>query len=178
MEIQIRPETNSDITHVQKLVAEAFNDQSVAHLLAELRNSNSWRNLSFVASLKDQPVAHIALTRGWLDAPEKLIEVLVLSPVSVAPAYQRKGIGSKLILESIEILKERTEPLIFLEGDPRYYSRLGFQPGNTAGFLKPSVRIPDAAFQFVTLPNYHPSMTGQLVYPDVFWQMDAVGLRP
>ena len=58
-----------------------------------------------------------------------------------------------------------------------YYGRVGFRAGASGGFLAPSSRIPPAAFQFVALPSYEPWMTGALVYPDVFWEHDAVGLR-
>jgi putative acetyltransferase len=39
------------------------------------------------------------------------------------------------------------------------------------------VRIPGAAFQVVLLAAYDAGVTGALVYPDVFWRHDAVGLR-
>jgi len=45
------------------------------------------------------------------------------------------------------------------------------------GFRKPSLRIPDAAFQALPMPAYEPWMTGTLVYSHVFWEHDAVGLR-
>jgi putative acetyltransferase len=42
----------------------------------------------------------------------------------------------------------------------------------------PSVRIPVAAFQVLTREGYDGSwMHGALVYPDVWWRHDAVGLR-
>jgi putative acetyltransferase len=45
------------------------------------------------------------------------------------------------------------------------------------GFRKPSLRIPDAAFQVYRLPSAEAWMSGTLVYPDVFWERDCVGLR-
>ncbi len=45
------------------------------------------------------------------------------------------------------------------------------------GFIRPSVRIPEAVCHVVTLPAWEPWMAGQLVYSEVFWRMDAVGLR-
>jgi putative acetyltransferase len=68
-------------------------------------------------------------------------------------------------------------PAVFLEGDPAYYSRFGFTPGGGHGFRKPSLRIPDAAFQVAVLPAYEPWMTGTLVYAEPFWRYDCVGLR-
>ena len=60
---------------------------------------------------------------------------------------------------------------------PAYYSRLGFESGRGHGFTQPSVRIPDAAFQVVLLPAYEAWMSGALVYNEVFWAYDSVGLR-
>jgi putative acetyltransferase len=82
-----------------------------------------------------------------------------------------------LIRLGLGILVERSVPVEFLEGPPRYYSRFGFTPGGEQGFRKPSLRIPDAAFQALTLPSYEPWMTGTLVYLEHFWRHDAVGLR-
>jgi hypothetical protein len=72
-------------------------------------------------------------------------------------------------------LLSRLSPLVFLEGDPGYYSRFGFAPGCDQGFRKPSLRIPDGAFQAIKLPEYEPWMTGTLVYAEPFWRHDAVG---
>ena len=66
---------------------------------------------------------------------------------------------------------------MFLEGSPTYYPRFGFVPGGELGFTAPSVRIPPAAFQALTLPAYDSTVRGALVYPDVWWRNDAVGLR-
>jgi len=74
-------------------------------------------------------------------------------------------------------MADRGVPAVFLEGSPVYYPRFGFTPAGPLGFRKPSLRIPDAAFQTVTLPAYEPWMTGTLVYADTFWRHDAVGIR-
>lgn len=101
----------------------------------------------------------------------------MLSPLAVLPERQGEGIGSALVRRGLQLLSERSVPLVFLEGSPDYYPRLGFQPGAELGFRKPSLRIPDAAFQAVPLPAHERWMTGTLVYSDTFWQYDAVGLR-
>lgn len=136
-----------------------------------------WRGLSYVAELDGEIVANVIFTRSLLDAPKRLVEVLVLSPVGVLPAHQRSGIGSALIRYALDQVADEPEPLVFLEGDPSYYSRFGFAPGDAEGFRKPSLRIPDVAFQVIKQPSYEPWMTGTLVYSRVFWDLDAVGLR-
>jgi putative acetyltransferase len=173
----VRPETAADHAATREVVAAAFEDEPVAELLDGLRRSGAWRDLSFVAETDGRVVGHVSFTRGWLDAPARLVEVLVLSPLSVHPAVQGRGVGSLLVRRSLELLRDRAEPLVFLEGSPAYYGRLGFRPGVPHGFTPPSTRIPPPAFQFVELASYEPWMTGALVYPDVFWEHDAVGLR-
>jgi putative acetyltransferase len=83
------------------------------------------------------------------------------------------------VTETLTRLADRPEPLVFLEGAPDYYARFGFVAGQELGFTAPSVRIPPLAFQVTTLPGYDQTrLSGALVYPDVFWRHDCVGLRP
>jgi putative acetyltransferase len=124
-----------------------------------------------------QIVGHVQLSRSWVDAPERLLEVLVLSPLSVAPEQQRHGIGGQLVRHALSEATRLGAPLVFLEGAPAYYSRFGFETASQRGFTAPSVRIPDAGFQVVILPSYAPWMTGALVYAEQFWAYDCVGLR-
>ena len=123
------------------------------------------------------PVGHVMLTRSWVDAPRRLIEVQVLSPLSVHPDHQRQGIGARLVAHAIAAADESGSPAVFLEGDPAYYGRLGFERASSRGFSRPSARIPDAACQVRTLRAHEPWMTGALVYCDRFWAFDCVGLR-
>jgi len=134
--------------------------------------------LSMVAPDVDQDVVgHVMFTRALLDAPRRLVEVQVLSPVAVLPARQNHGIGTALIKAGLQVMTDRSVRVVFLEGDPGYYSRLGFVAGAPLGFRKPSLRIPEPAFQALRLPTHEPWMTGTLVYSETFWQLDAVGLR-
>ena len=103
--------------------------------------------------------------------------MLVLSPLAVRPPWQGRGIGSALMRHGLEEVRTRDEPLVFLEGSPDYYRRFGFVPAGELGFRRPSLRIPEAAFQVVTLASYEPWMTGTLVYAEAFWRNDCVGLR-
>lgn len=101
----------------------------------------------------------------------------MLSPLSVLPAARRRGIGSALVRAAVSWAGAAGWPVVFLEGDPGYYGRLGFTAAGDDGFSPPSVRIPLAAFQATLLPAYEPWMRGALVYADVFWRLDCVGLR-
>jgi putative acetyltransferase len=175
--MDLRAERTSDRDSVRDVLLRAFGDHGtvVADLVETLRGTVD--PLSLIAEDGGQIVGHVMFTRSLLDAPRQLVEVQVLSPLAVSPERQKQGIGSALIRLGLEILTERGVPVVFLEGDPGYYSRFGFAAGGDQGFRKPSLRIPDGAFQAITLPAYQQWMTGTLVYPEPFWQHDAVGLR-
>lgn len=176
--VTVRAERPEDVDVVQAVVAAAFGDEPVAELLADLRHDPAWLGLSLVAEQDGEVVGHVSLTRAWVDDPSRLVEVVVLSPLSVRPDRQGHGVGSVLVHAAQDLAGDRDEPLVFLEGDPAFYSRLGFVAAGRLGFTPPSVRIPPLAFQVWTAPSYSGGVSGALVYPDVFWRHDAVGLRP
>ena len=175
----VREEQPGDVDAVRRVVAAAFGGEKTPELLDALRDSVAWLDTVYVAEERDKIVAAVAYTRAWLDTPTKLVEVLVLGPLAVHPERQRAGVGSLLVKDTLRLLDHRPEPLVFLEGGPDFYGRLGFVAGSELGFSAPSVRIPAPAFQVATLPGYDQTwMSGALVYPDVWWRQDAVGLRP
>ncbi len=178
-EVRYRPEQPGEEVAVRRVVEAAFvTEPVVGDLVDALRASLDWIDgLSFVAEHEGDIVGHILFTRGLLDAPRRLVDVLVLSPVSVAPPMQGLGVGSALIRFGLAEVARRSEPLVFLEGSPVFYGRLGFDAAGRRGFRRPSLRIPEAAFQVHLLPAYDPWMTGTLVYSRVFWDLDCVGLR-
>jgi putative acetyltransferase len=183
--MDLREERPGDRESVRKIHQLAFGDHGpadhglvVASLVDSLRETiTPAAGLSLVAEHDGQIVGHVLFTRSLLDAPRRLVEVQVLSPLAVLPEQQKRGIGSALVRHGLKALAEQAVPLVFLEGDPGYYSRFGFAPGRDQGFRKPSLRIPDAAFQVIKLPRYEPWMTGTLVYAEPFWRHDCVGRR-
>lgn len=172
----VRPYRAADGEQVRQLLTDAFGRGSVADLAAALRESDAHR-AALVAEVDTRVAGLVQLSRGWLDAPRRLVEVLVLSPLGVLPEVQRRGIGGALVRAAIGTAEQLGDPLLFLEGSPRYYPRHGFCPAGRYGFLRPSRRIPEPAFQVVKLPGWQDWMVGALVYPDAFWRYDSVGLR-
>lgn len=174
----IRPEEPADPHAVTRVVTAAFTGHGpeVAGLVQLLQRSGRSR-VSLVARDEGDVVGHVLLSIGWIDAPDRVADVLVLSPLAVAPAQQGRGIGTALVEAALEAARALEAPAVFLEGDPGYYSHRGFVRASALGFVRPSPRIPDAAFHVVLLDAHEQWMRGPLVYNDAFWQTDSVGLR-
>jgi putative acetyltransferase len=176
--VSIRTQRPDERASVREVIIRSFERAVVADLAESLQDSRAGVDgLSFVAELDRHLVGHVQLSKSWLDAPRRLVEVLVLSPLGVLPGRQRQGVGGQLVNHALREANRVGAPMVFLEGSPRYYSRFGFETASRCGFTAPSVRIPDAAFQVVTLPSYEPWMSGALVYAEEFWAFDCVGLR-
>jgi putative acetyltransferase len=183
--MDLREERPGDRESVRNVHTRAFGDHGpadhglvVANLVDALRSIiTPASGLSIVAEDNGEIVGHVMFTRSLLDAPRRLVDVQVLSPLGVLPEHQKRGVGSALVRHGLQAVAGQAVPLVFLEGDPRYYSRFGFTPGGDLGFRKPSLRIPDEAFQVFKLPVYESWMTGTLVYAEPFWRYDSVGRR-
>ncbi len=175
-DVEIRPQEPEDAAALRDVIGRAFDGHpevvDLEEALAQRADSTG-----FVALVDGRAVGHVRLTRGWIDAEARLVEVLVLSPLSVAPESQRRGIGRALVARAVAEARHAGVPAIFLEGDPAYYSTLGWRSASELGVTPPSTRIPEPAFQAVPLPGWEPLMRGALVYADTFWAFDCVGLR-
>jgi putative acetyltransferase len=167
-----------DDAAIDAVVGAAFGDEGpvIVRLLGLLAAAGH-RRASLVAEQDGSLVGHVQLSRSWVDARERLVEVLVLSPLSVLPEAQGRGVGTALVAAALDRAAALGAPAVVLEGSPDYYGRRGFVRASELGFTRPSVRIPDAACQVALLPAHEPWMTGALVYCDPFWVKDAVGLR-
>jgi putative acetyltransferase len=92
-------------------------------------------------------------------------EVLTLTPLAVTPEYERRGIGSALVRAASEEAERRDEPLVVLQGSPRYYGRLGLRFAPAHGI---SIDLPDwrrEARRCTCCPHDDPCIRGRVEYP-------------
>jgi putative acetyltransferase len=174
---EVRPEQTVDRHDVLAVIATAFGDSGddVAEIWESLGHH---RRAGLVVERGGHVLGHVGLSQGWVDARRALVEVWVLSPLSVLPEWQGQGIGTALLVDAVETARRSGVPVLFLEGSPSYYGQRGFERADRYGFLPASLeRTPRAAFQCVRFAGHEEWMTGQLIYPSVWWEHDAAGLR-
>ncbi|MEM7470400.1 MAG: N-acetyltransferase [Pseudomonadota bacterium] len=178
--MQITVESQTDFDAIAQLHVAAFGaDEPIPKLVASLRDLDApLVTQGFVARDENGEVSgHIMISHGWLDAPDRMRDIYVLSPLGVHPTRQGTGIGTALVAHAIKSAAQSPAPLLFLEGNPAFYGPRGFVAATSLGLRAPSLRIPEKAFQACCLPAYEPGLSGSLVYRDLWWALDCVGLR-
>ena len=120
----IRPERLQDAAAVFAVHAAAFPTDVEARLVDALRDAGQFR-ISLVAEESDQIVGHVLFSPVTVDGSRR--EGLDLAPVAVLPSHQRRGIGSALIVEALNIARAQGYGFVVVLGHPEYYPRFGFR---------------------------------------------------
>ncbi len=133
MEIIIRKPDISEFFHTENITREAFwnlyKPGCDEHLvLNQLRKSISYvAELDLIALYNGEIAGHIISTKARVFNKQSMQhEVLCVGPISVMPAFQNKGIGTKLINFSISEATKMGFKGMILFGNPEYYHRFGF----------------------------------------------------
>ncbi|BDQ03580.1 MAG: N-acetyltransferase [Ignavibacterium sp.] len=140
MNLLIKQTSREDFSITENITREAFwnvyKPGCSEHLvLHNLRKSQSYiKELDLVAIRNNQIVGHIISTKAKVvDSLNKEYEVLCVGPLSVLPNFQKKGIGERLLKESIEIARRLGFRGMILFGNPDYYHRFGFKNAKEFG---------------------------------------------
>lgn len=138
IDVEIRLEVPKDYRAVEELTRAAFNnpdridrskiDCPIEHYMVhQLRKKDGIMKLDFVAELDGKIVGHIIYSNAHILQPDGVkVDVLNFGPISVLPELQRRGIGSALMLHSIEQAKAQGYGAILFFGHAEYYPRFGF----------------------------------------------------
>lgn len=135
----IRGETDADSAVIAAVTVAAFQtleiSQHTEEFIIEALRAAGALTVSLVAEVDGRVVGHVAFspvtmsdgTRDWYG----------LGPVSVLPAYQRRGIGKALVREGLSRLKAINAQGCCLVGHPEYYRKFGFK--NLPGLIHEGV---------------------------------------
>jgi putative acetyltransferase len=119
----IRAELPGDEDGIRRVHNAAFPSPLESRLVDALRGVGRL-TISRVAAIEAEIVGHIAFSPITINDS---IVGLGLAPLAVAPSFQRQGIGSILLLDSLGECAANGVGLIVVLGEPSYYSRFGFK---------------------------------------------------
>lgn len=164
MNVRIRPEGPDDAQAIDCVTVAAFattpHTDHTEHFIVRALRAADALTVSLVAEADGKVVGHVAvspvaITDGSLDW-------FGLGPISVLPAAQGRGIGSALMVEALQRLRNRPAAGCVLLGDPAFYRRFGFRP--VAGLALPGV--PAEYFLALAFGNAFPQ--GNVTYHPAF----------
>ena len=162
----VRSETPDDYADIRRIVDEAFGDTITGDLVEMIRASDRYvPELSLVAVSEGQSLGHVMSSYVDLVPGSSHVRLLQVGPLAVVPSHQQRGIGSALMKETIRLADERGEPLLLIEGNPKYYGRFGFTRADEVGIEPPPEAHGPQFFMFRPLRAYDPTLRGRAVYP-------------
>jgi len=125
--VNIRPERGEDTVAIREILVAAFPSAAEADLVDRLRHDGDLA-LALVAADGGRLHGYAAFAKLLIEDGERVYRAVGLAPVAVMPLRQRLGIGGALIREAHGLLAARRIPLVFVLGDPNYYTRQGYDP--------------------------------------------------
>ena len=176
MDVLIRQELADDYTAVYKLVKRAFEQEPMGggneqDLVERLRRSSSFiPELSLVATVNNEIVGHILLTRLKIVAGDQTDISLALAPVSVMPEYQKNGIGGMLIKAAHAKAQELGFKSIILVGHETYYPRFGYVQLDNFEISLPFEVPPQNAMVLELETGALKNTKGEVIYDSAFFQ--------
>lgn len=137
---EAKPEEIDAVFRIERL---AFARDDEPHLVAALlRDSTARPSLSLLAYDGPKPVGHALFTRAELVGSSLSIASALLEPPAVVPRSQRQGVGPALIERGADLLATAGFRLLFVLGDPAYYTRCRFVPAIPLGLHAPYPIVP------------------------------------
>jgi putative acetyltransferase len=160
----VRAETAADHSDIRRINDEAFGETLEGELVDAMRATDRFvPELSLVAESGGQTVGHVI--SSYVDLEPGARRLLQVGPLAVLPSHQRRGIGRALMEETIRRADERGEPVLLIEGDPRYYGRFGFTRTDVLGIEPPAEAWGPQYFMLRPLARYDGALRGRAVYP-------------
>lgn len=168
--IGLRDGAPTDLAALERLYPAAFPTEDLLPLVRDLLADR--RDVLSLVAFHDQAlVGHVAFTFCHLAGRRE--KIALLAPLAVAPAWQKRGIGSALVRAGLQRLGALDVAMALVLGDPAYYSRFGFRAGH--GVLPPYPLPVEwrTAWQALDLRDRGADLQGELVVPEP-WRRPAL----
>ena len=180
--VVLRNEKKTDWKTVEQVTYRAFrdapptgDDDGMEALLAQrLRSCSAFvPELDYVAEFGGCVIGNIMYARSKVAGKsENEWEMLTFGPISVLPKHQREGIGSALILKTLDAARELGYRAVLIFGHESYYPRFGFKPASEYGITTADGKNFPA---FMALPLYAGALDGvqgRFIIDEVYSTLD------
>jgi len=138
--MKIREATLDDAENIQDVLLQAFDPseaQIVSDLAINLLNENHpVEIISLVAITNNEIVGFAAFSPVFSESANEHIGY-ILAPLAVSPIFQKHKIGSSLVKSGLERISNMGSFIVFVYGDPQYYSRFGFETDLARNYIPP-----------------------------------------
>jgi len=138
--MHIRLATSLDRDDIHSVHWSAFAEgerEMVSRLAVDLLSEESNPpTISLVAEAAGVVVGHVAFSPVAIDYDEG-IQGYILAPLGVKPDHQKCRIGSKLVESGVQQLSGMGVAILFVYGDPEYYSKFGFSVDAAECYVPP-----------------------------------------
>ncbi|WP_022669352.1 GNAT family N-acetyltransferase [Desulfospira joergensenii] len=139
--MKIRKSNESDKIEIEKIHTRAFGKEKgpvIAGLVNGLfHDPTAEPRLSLVAEEDKKIIGHILFTKVVVTQTREPVSAQILAPLAILPEVQNRGIGTLLIKEGLDRLRQAGGELVFVLGHPNYYPRSGFIPAGALGYEAP-----------------------------------------
>ncbi len=158
--MNIRSASSKDNAAILDLLEIAFGQKEEAVLVDDLLvDESAWPMINMIAEENEKVVGHILFTRAIVEGSDDLHHIL--APLAVHPDFQERGIGKSLIDEGLRQCAAIGSVLVFVLGDPSYYTRYGFakdagKKGYAAPFTLPEKWADAWMFQCINNTESNP----------------------
>ncbi len=143
--IEIRRERSEDIGKIFSVNESAFETDAEARVV-DLIRENCPDTLSLVAEDDGEIVGHIFFSTAGIQWSGTLLQGMGLAPAAVLPDRQKQGIGSQLVKEGLQILKDQGCPWVIVLGHKWFYPKFGFEPASQYNLACQWEGIPEDVF--------------------------------
>lgn len=152
--MKIRLEEKKDYFEVENLTREAFWNKykpgcDEHFILNKLRQKESFiKELTYIALYENKIIGNIVYSKMFQKG-KILNEIICFGPISVHPAFQKRGIGTLLINTTVAKAINLGYKAIMITGNKNYYSRFGFKTAFDYNIHLEGNKIDDRAEYFM-----------------------------
>lgn len=120
----LRPQTAADTAQIDALHDEVFGPGRFVRTAYRIREASTVAPLLSLSAWQGDALAGAILLTAISIGGRR--GAVLLGPLVIAPVFQHKGLGMRLILESKAQLAAMGYEVVILVGDALYYARAGF----------------------------------------------------